>query len=380
MYNRITGIVYDILLLLANLIKFKKHNNKKALIIRVDEIGDYILWRKFLPELTSNLLLNGYEIHLCGNSSWKSLYNFEFNNLKIKTFWLDKTQFKKSIKYRFLFLNKLNKEGYHTVINTTFSRSKRVDDTIVKSANAIYTIGMERNEENYLQYEQAFDKKLYNKLFDIKNKPIFEFNRNKLFTEYVIKNTSLIENTTFDENLIPPNTIFNITDKYFVVFPGSRNKKRIWPTESFIEVSNYLYSQFGWTAVICGSKGDIEYANNFIAKYQHTLINIVDKTNLVNMLSVLKNAECLISVDTGSIHIASSVNCTTFGIFNGSQYGRFAPYPSDLNNNIYSIYPDNVDEDIAVKSICKYEFIVDIEYNTVKPGKVIMAIKKHYLL
>ena len=50
MLNRFKGILYDLVLWLA-MIGIRKANTGKALIVRVDEIGDFILWQNFIPEI-----------------------------------------------------------------------------------------------------------------------------------------------------------------------------------------------------------------------------------------------------------------------------------------------------------------------------------------
>ena len=95
--NSLKGVIYDVIGYLAYFGKVNVQRKNKALILRVDEIGDYILWRKFIsPILQSNKLLN-YEVHFVGNQSWQSLFDLEFKSTFQKTFWLDKTKFKKNM-------------------------------------------------------------------------------------------------------------------------------------------------------------------------------------------------------------------------------------------------------------------------------------------
>jgi hypothetical protein len=98
------------------------------------------------------------------------------------------------------------------------------------------------------------------------------------------------------------------------------------------------------------------------------------------MLSLLKDAQCLLTVDTGSVHLAAAVGCTVFGVFNGSQYGRFAPYPKEVADNVYAIYPDEVEQELKDPELVKqkYEFVVSVPYDSVKPEKMILAIHQHY--
>lgn len=378
MTNRLKGILYDILLFFVR-IGFRQTGAPKLLIVKIDEIGDYMLWRAFLDDYVNCDRFKDYEIHFCGNASWKSLFDLLDNGKAKKEYWLEKIKFKKDMHYRYSFLKSIYKEGYTVVINPLYSRSKRIDDAIVRVASAKRNIGMKGNTDSIHSYEIGYDKNLYQDIFDYPQKPLFEFTRNKLFTEYVTQQVSSPVNTLIDTDLLPA-MAETLSVSYFIVFPGSRNRARIWPTENFLAVSEYLYMKYGWTAVLAGAAGDIPYTTAFAERYKHPYIDVTIRTSLPAMLSILKNAQCLLSVDTGSIHLAASVACPTFGIFNGSQYGRFAPYPKEISDTTFAIYPDRVEQEVKDEHLLhnKYEFVIHTPYCEVSPKKVIAFIEKRF--
>ena len=380
MLNRLKGILYELTGKIA-VFGSRGKPTKKILIVKTDEIGDYMLWRGFLQELIGADRFRDYEVHFCGNSSWKSLFE-TFDKEKVtQSIWLEKIRFKKDLAYRYQFLKTIFANRYEIVINPIYSRDKRNDDAIVKAAQAKHRIGMVANPESVRSYELGYDKYLYTELFDCPDKPLFEFIRNRLFTEFITGKKSLVENTQVDSARLPA-LQEGLPKDYFVVFPGSRSKSRIWPAESFSEVAGYLYKQFGWTAILCGGKDDTQYASAFEAVYSSPVINITGKTGLPALLSILKNANCLLSVDTGSVHLAAAVGCTVFGIFNGSQYGRFAPYPESIAPDFHPVYPKEIETELSNQEIVKlkYEFVISIPYDSVKPDNVIEKIKTHFNL
>jgi ADP-heptose:LPS heptosyltransferase len=373
--NKLKGIIYDSILWFATFGARRYLPGNKLLVVRVDEIGDYMLWHKFLEEIVTSERYKEYEIHFCGNQSWRSLFD-EFDSKWVnRSFWIDKIRFKKDMRYRFDFLKQVASERYDVVINPTFSRDKRNDDSIVRAAKAPENIGMKANMESAHDYESGYDKNLYTKLFDYPERPIFEFYRNRLFTEFVTGNISDVINTKINTTLLPV-IPHEMPEKYFVVFPGSRSKKRIWPAENFVLVANYLFENYGWTAVLAGTRSDKEYTDAFLALYKQPVADLTGKTSLLEMMSVLKSAQCLLSVDTGSVHLAAAVGCTVCGIFNGSQYKRFAPYPPEMISGFHAIYPDDVEIELREERLVrdKYEFVVDVPYQNVKAEKVIQAI------
>jgi len=90
----------------------------------------------------------------------------------------------------------------------------------------------------------------------------------------------------------------------------------------------------------------------------------------------LAQASLLLSVDTGSVHLAAAVGCPVIGIFNGSQYKRFAPYPSSMAPHFYTCYPDTIEKELADEHLVrtKYEFVINEPYANVSPEKVIKTI------
>jgi ADP-heptose:LPS heptosyltransferase len=376
MLNRIKGIIYDCLLWLARSGYRQNALKSKLLIIRVDEIGDYMLWRNFLNEMASSPKYRDHEIHFCGNRSWKSLFEqFDASSVN-KHFWIDKIRFKKEIRYRYRFLRMIYRQGYTTVINPVFSRDKRYDDSIVRAARAKENIGMVANTESVQSYELGYDRGLYTRLFNHPHKPLFEFYRNRMFTEFVTGIYSSVVDTSVPSALLPAYN--GLPEKYVVIFPGSRSKTRIWPVENFIRVAAYLYEQQGFTAVVCGASGDKMYTDAFCKSYTYPLLDLTGKTSLPEMLTVLQQASMLLSVDTGSVHLAAAVRCPVTGIFNGSQYKRFAPYPKELSAHFIAVYPKQIQQELSDDDMVrsKYEFVIDTPYDLVTPEQVIEAVKK----
>lgn len=376
--NKLKGVLYDMVLYAASSGTRSKAMPRKILVVRVDEIGDYMLWRSFISDICNAPAYQGFQIHFCGNQSWRTIFNALDADGFSNVFWLDKIRFKKNLLYRYRFLKMIFREGYDTVINPTFSRDKRYDDSIVAAARAQHRIGMIANTESVQPYERGYDAALYTRLFDHPEKPLFEWYRNQLFTAVVTGSPPASKNTRIDIRRLPPFETPGTT--YFVVFPGSRSRSRIWPASSFQRVASFLSENYGWTAVVCGTTADKEYTDAFFGGYKHACIDMTGRTSLTDMLRLFAGATCLLSVDTGSVHLAAASGCTVFGVFNGSQYGRFAPYPKALADNFYAVYPDDVEADImnAETLKAKYEFVVNVPYSSVPAEKVISAVMHHF--
>jgi hypothetical protein len=75
-----------------------------------------------------------------------------------------------------------------------------------------------------------------------------------------------------------------------------------------------------------------------------------------------------------------AAGCPVYGIFNGSQYGRFSPYPTELAPDFHAFYPDEIEPLLADPTIVRerFEFVVDISYGLVPATKVIQSIQSHF--
>ena len=371
MLNRIKDIIYNLVGWLARLGPATTHSGK-VLIVRVDEIGDYMLWRPMIPELCKADQFNGMHFTLCGNSSWRSLYEQLDADTFDQTVWLDKTRFKQDLFYRYRFLQQIHKKGFSWVINPTYSRDKRNDDAIVKAAAAPENFGMVANTENWRSYDKGYDRNLYLHCWAGPATPLFELTRNRKFTEYVTgKNIETIH-WQIPEAKLPALSIA-LPEKFVVIFPGSRSKHRIWPAAYFAEVAQYFQENHGMAIVICGGNGDRIYADAFKEAFAGLVTDLTGATRLPELLSILHRAAALVSVDTGSVHLAAAVGCRVLGIFNGSQYGRFSPYPLEMSNKVISIYPTEIAEDLVNPTMIqqKYLYTVTIPYQWVQPKQVI---------
>ena len=371
MLKRLKFLVYRFVLFLAK--KKTNKRNKAVLIIKTDEIGDYVLWRNFATYYQSCQRFLSYKKVLCGNIAWKNLYeNFDAVCFD-EVIWLDKKQFKSNMLYRYRFLKNINARRFDTVINTVFSRSYYIDDSVVLAAYAEHTIGMPSNDNNVLPYEKGYDKNLYSELAPLPMNNIFEFTRNKNFTIFATKQELPDIKLNFD------NTNFHgknkLPENYFVIFPGSNKSSRIWPASNFAQVASFIHNAMGYHVVICGAKTDLPYAEELKKKLDIPFTDLCGKTNLFEFLEVLKFSKCLVSIDTGSVHLAAAVQCPVFGVYNGSQYGRFAPYPGDVFKNFYAAYPAAVENDIKNGHAKKYRYLSPVKYDEVSAEMIIELVK-----
>ncbi|MEO9274772.1 glycosyltransferase family 9 protein [Marinomonas sp. 5E14-1] len=134
-----------------------------------------------------------------------------------------------------------------------------------------------------------------------------------------------------------PETTFDLPSRYVVLNPSASKADRNWTVEGYRSVMAYLSSE-GMAVVITGGPSSEEksFAQHIIAEQTDSVINLVGKTKLDVMLSVLKGAELVISPDTGPAHMATLVGTRVLGLYAHSNPKRTGPY-RDLDK-VVSVY------------------------------------------
>src|SRR5690349_12660253 len=70
-----------------------QQKGKKLLIIRLDDIGDYILFRNSLSAYKSSERWKGYQITLLGNEAWKQLFESFDTSTTDNSIWINKRKY-----------------------------------------------------------------------------------------------------------------------------------------------------------------------------------------------------------------------------------------------------------------------------------------------
>ncbi len=325
-------------------VKMLSSKSKKddLLIIKTDEIGDYILFRCYLKYFKESETYKNSKITLLGNIAWKQIFEEYDHDLVDDIIWVDKKKFNKSLAYRFGLFRKVSTLQTSTVVNCIYSRSLLLDDGFAYVASGRNKFAMKGDNTNRGKSGKNFDKVIYTSVIDAGGQEVFDAVRTRNFISEILKAKVKLEN-----RLEPTSNSMSVAKKYFILFLGAGNPERKWPLDHFLEIASYVQSKHGLIPCICGGKEDMPDAEAFLAKYKKNTINYAGKTSLLQLIELLSKAEFLICVDTGILHIAAAVGCPVIGLYSGKFYGRFAPYPKELTAQFYPVYPDFVDTLIA---------------------------------
>ncbi|MEW6416713.1 MAG: lipopolysaccharide heptosyltransferase II [Nitrospirota bacterium] len=120
----------------------------------------------------------------------------------------------------------------------------------------------------------------------------------------------------------PSSLILHPSKDYAVLVPGARWKTKRWPPENFGELS----SKLPLSTVIVGSKKDTDIANKIVAQSNGNSISLAGKTDLKELIEVMRGAKFVVSNDSGPMHIAAALGIPVFAIFGPTDPLRTGPY------------------------------------------------------
>ena len=346
-----TEIKKYIKFLIFELIDFfvKPSNNlkeKSILIIRLDAIGDYVLFRNFIKEIKNSNKYRGYSITLLGNIVWKEISK-ELDSQYVDNFmWVDRNKFDRKFIYRYKKLQAIASNSYEIIISPVYSREFYTIDKIVKIINAKEKIGSKGDCSVIEKWQKKISDRYYTKLIDAKKKTLFEFYRNKEFFENLLDSKLYISRPSIPLNT--KNIKLKLPKKYALLFIGASQKNRKWGIENFAKVGNYIKIKYGYDIVLGGVLNDSLKVKEFENFYKGKILNFVGKTSLLKLLKIINNADLILSNETSIPHFAVALEKKNiFVVYNGVHFGRFTPYPKKISSNYHFIYHPYINKNLS---------------------------------
>ena len=318
--------------ILLKFIPSKRGNS--ILIMRLDAIGDAIIWLDAAKEFKKHFA-DKHVVLLC-NEVWKEIANeLPYFDEIIP---INRSKFFKNIGYRFKILKSLKKRNFEQIINTMYSRDYFVTDSLIRnisSNNKIGSLGNYENTENSLRrfssnYKQISLKlkkkadKFYTKLVEATTEPLMELSRNAEFIRNYL-DPSFQSQLPIVPFQIPVSNQVPKQD-YIVIFIGAATLRRVWNIANYAEVIKEINPNY--EIVLCGGKEDEPLYEEFkkINTHNRIVTNLIGKTTLLELFSIIKYAKFIITNETSASHITVAVKTPSVCILAGAHYERFQPY------------------------------------------------------
>jgi len=355
---------------------FSKHpDHYDVMILKLDGLGDYILFRNFLTELTSSEHFKKKSILFVGNSAWREIAESFDNHLINKTIWLSRAEFRLQefrIRSRLKTIKNLSRYQVDILICPTYTRISSVD-SLAAHINARIKIAQNGFTTPYLK---PITDAYYDLLSPTQHGVLFEFERNRQFFEW------LLNKKLYTKLRITPkiNTEFqDLYKNYVVLFINASTAWREWPIENFCELAKWIYKIYGFKSLFCGTNQN-DFCTNQIQSIPLS-VNLVGKTNLKELLDILEGAKFVVSNETSVPHMCVAMGIPVFTIYNGNSFGEFIPYPKHLATEYYPIYHPYISADLKKyeQDSNKYPYHSQLNIRAVTVQKVIHTIKDNFI-
>lgn len=321
----------------------RKHNPRSVLIIKSEQIGDYILFRNCLPWYQAIPEYKDHSFTLCGNNAFKSLAQ-QFDSQYVKGFvWFDRSKFLTSMRYKYRIMRTIYKEGFEVVINTNYSRHPQLDDLLSFATGAAQKIAMQANFTHRKKWQSWLYDKHYTRMIDLPVQNLFEFDRNIKFIETLCQRALSIT-LRIEKEQLPPTPVAE--KGFIIIFPSSSEPVKIWDIQHFIGIGKYCAETKNKKIVLAGHGKTDETLNN---KLKAALPGYIqeDYTNLLSLTGLCKlvsQADLVLTNDTAILHMGAAQHIPTIGLYTGTHFARFGPYDRKRFPHVICIYPKQINQ------------------------------------
>ena len=123
--------------------------------------------------------------------------------------------------------------------------------------------------------------------------------------------------------LLLPESPFARGDKMRVaIAPRSRWESKNWPAENFAELARRL-AENGAEVCVIGGKNDNVVSS---AETKNSIYDFCGKASLLESAALLKTCDCLVTNDSGPMHIAAALGVRCVALFGPTDAARTGPY------------------------------------------------------
>jgi lipopolysaccharide heptosyltransferase II len=119
-------------------------------------------------------------------------------------------------------------------------------------------------------------------------------------------------------------------EKFIVMNPGGNWDLKRWPPENFAELGQAIRDKLNIRVVLTGAVKDVELCGRISAAMKNKPVLLCGKTDLNTLGAVFESAKCVVSNDSGPMHIAAAVNASVIALFGPTSPEITGPYGSGV--------------------------------------------------
>ncbi len=101
---------------------------------------------------------------------------------------------------------------------------------------------------------------------------------------------------------------------------------KLWSVDRFAQLADRLIDEYSADIFFTGGSADREDISRIIGRMQHVAANLAGQTSLIELAALYQQMACLITTDTGPMHIAAAVENPVVALFGPTAEWRTGPY------------------------------------------------------
>ena len=123
---------------------------------------------------------------------------------------------------------------------------------------------------------------------------------------------------------------------------------RNWSAERYAAIADYAATTYDAQVILTGGRTEIEntYGHQISALTKCHPVNLIGRTSLKQLLSVIERASVVLCPDSGPAHMSTAVGTPVVGLYATSNRHRTGPYSSQ--HLVVDRYPEAVDAEFGV--------------------------------
>ena len=294
------------------------------LAIRMDGIGDMVLFRGSLDDYAEAFGILRSQITVLGCKSWAAVAPELFAGYRVIA--IDEHRYARNLLYRIWINQKVRRLNVAVTVCDAYFRRAMMADSLARVAGAPRTVVALPYINSATRAEYTWYLSQVSDVIDTGPYPRHEIERHAAFTAHFIGVAPEPRAPRLNwRDMEPPVA----TDKpYAVLNPGSNEYGRRWPLEHYIALARHLTQQ-GLRVVFAGKAEERGPAANMIAEAADgdAILDLTGRTDLRQLFDLMKHARLVVSNDTGPAHVAIGLGAPTVVIVGGGHFGCFVPYP-----------------------------------------------------
>jgi ADP-heptose:LPS heptosyltransferase len=302
---------------------------ERVLVIRLDGIGDFVLWLNAAQVLAATYKARGKTVILLADSSWADWAN----ELRIfdQVIPVNRLTYDRNILYHVVLSLRIRRLGCGTAVEPTYTRGKYLGDSIIRTCGAQERIGFGCDHSDSALSERRISDRWYTRLIPASPAPGTELEWNAEFVnglfgvDFGVRLPDLRSLISFQ----PSKGFWLEVGKsrpFYVLFPGAGWSGKRWPISSFKQIAERLYAETGWQGVVCGGPADLDLGAELCRGTEVPIVNFAGRTSLSELASIISHARLVLSNDSSAVHIAAAVGVPSICVLGGGHFGRFLPY------------------------------------------------------